>query len=56
MAGAIPVLGTALLFCPTVPGLRLDVTVQNALDNDHRQFIGAPKIGRLAIARLTYRL
>jgi iron complex outermembrane receptor protein len=39
-----------------VPGLRLDMTVQNALDNRHRQFIGAPKIGRLGIARLTYTL
>jgi iron complex outermembrane receptor protein len=39
-----------------VPGLRLDVTVQNALDNRHRQFVGAPKIGRLGIARLTYTL
>ena len=43
-------------FARTIPGLRLDVTVQNALDNDHRQFIGAPKIGRLALARLTYSL
>ena len=43
-------------FARTLPGLRLNVTVQNALDNDHRQFIGAPKIGRLAIARLTYTL
>lgn len=37
-----------------VPGMRLDVTVQNVLDNDHREFIGAPQIGRLGIARLSY--
>ena len=36
------------------PGLRLDISVQNALDNEHREFIGAPQIGRLAMSRLTY--
>ncbi len=36
------------------PGLRIDATVQNVLDNDHREFIGAPQIGRLALARLSY--
>jgi len=35
-------------------GLRIDVTVQNVLDDRHREFIGAPQIGRLALARLTY--
>jgi len=35
-------------------GLRLDVTVSNALDTMHRQFIGAPQIGRQAMARITY--
>jgi len=35
-------------------GLRLDFTIQNLFDNDHREFIGAPKIGRMALARLTY--
>ncbi len=36
------------------PGLRFDVTVQNVLNNEHREFIGAPQIGRLALARLTF--
>jgi iron complex outermembrane receptor protein len=36
------------------PGLRLDISVQNALDNMHREFIGAPEIGRLAMSRLTW--
>ena len=36
------------------PGLRIDATVQNVLDNERREFIGAPQIGRLALARLTY--
>lgn len=37
-----------------VPGLRLDVTVQNVFNHMHREFIGAPKMGRLGLARLTY--
>ncbi len=36
------------------PGLRVDVGVQNALDDTHREFIGAPQLGRMAIGRLTY--
>ena len=43
-------------FSRYVPGLQLEVTVQNALDHDHREFAGAPQIGRLALARLTYAL
>lgn len=35
-------------------GLRFDVSVSNALDKMHRQFIGAPQIGRQAMARITY--
>lgn len=37
-----------------VPGLRLDLTVQNLLDHQHREFIGAPKMGRLGLARFSY--
>ena len=36
------------------PGLRLDVAVQNVLDNEHREFIGAPQLGRMAMARLGF--
>ena len=36
------------------PGMSVDVLVQNLLDKEHREFIGAPKIGRLALARLNY--
>ena len=35
-------------------GLRLDVGVSNLLDDDHREFIGAPKLGRVAMGRVTY--
>jgi iron complex outermembrane receptor protein len=48
--------GVGYDFARVVPGLRFDATIQNVLGNDHRQFIGAPEIGRLAIARLTYTL
>ncbi len=36
------------------PGLRIDVLAQNVLNNEHREYIGAPKIGRLITTRLTY--
>ncbi len=38
------------------PGLRIDIQVSNALDKMHRQFIGAPQMGRMGQARLTYTL
>lgn len=37
-----------------VRGMRIDVGVSNVLDDDHREFIGAPRLGRMAIARVTY--
>jgi iron complex outermembrane receptor protein len=36
------------------PGLRFDLLVQNALDEQHRQFVGAPKLGRFTTVRATY--
>jgi len=33
--------------------LRFTLTVQNVFDNKHIEFVGAPKLGRLAVARLT---
>lgn len=36
-------------------GLRLDVAVLNVLGTMHREFIGAPEIGRMATAQLTYK-
>jgi len=39
---------------PAVPGLRIDVSAKNVLDTEHRAFVGAPEIGRMVIARLTY--
>ncbi|MDE2835756.1 MAG: TonB-dependent receptor [Bacteroidota bacterium] len=37
-------------------GLRADLVVNNLLDSSHREFVGAPKLGRVAIARMTYAL
>ncbi len=34
--------------------LRFDVSVNNVTNSNHREFIGAPRLGRLANARLTY--
>lgn len=36
------------------PGLRIDVLAQNVLDNKHREYSGAPRMGRLITTRLTY--
>jgi len=32
---------------------RLTVTAQNLLNNEHREFVGAPEMGRLVVARIT---
>jgi iron complex outermembrane receptor protein len=37
-----------------VPGLRLDLGIANVLDERHREFIGAPQMGRLGMLRATY--
>lgn len=41
---------------PAVPGLSVNVTAKNVLDTDHREFVGAPALGRTIIGRLTYEL
>ena len=46
--------GAGYEFGNQLQGLRVDVGVSNLLDDDHREFIGAPKLGRVAIGRLTY--
>ena len=35
-------------------GLRIDLGISNVTDNLHREFIGAPQLGRMGIARVTY--
>ena len=48
--------GMGYSFGPRMDGLRINLGVSNLLNRSHRQFIGAPKIGRIMIARLTYSL
>ena len=36
------------------PTLRVDLGINNAANSDHREFVGSPRLGRLASARLTY--
>ena len=48
--------GAGYDFARYAPGLRADLQVLNVLGNEHREFVGAPEIGRMAILRLTYTL
>jgi len=41
------------LMIPLTANTRIILTVQNIFDNRHIEFVGAPKLGRLAILRLT---
>ena len=41
---------------PMAQQFKLSLSVQNLLDNKHREYISVPKIGRLSIVRLTYSL
>jgi outer membrane receptor for ferrienterochelin and colicins len=39
---------------PWVAGASFAITAYNVLDQVHREFVGAPELGRLVLARLTY--
>ncbi|MCH8286299.1 TonB-dependent receptor [candidate division KSB1 bacterium] len=39
---------------PGESGIRITLTIQNVLDNRHREFIGAPEIGRLAHVQIKF--
>lgn len=41
-------------FSKWADGFRTDFVAQNVLDNRHREFVGAPKVGRVGMIRLTY--
>lgn len=47
-------IGAGYNFEKSIPGLRFDFTIQNILDNMHREFVGAPQLGRMGLGRLTY--
>jgi len=38
----------------SIPGLSANLTVKNVLNNEHREFVGAPELGRFFMTRLTY--
>jgi len=39
---------------PGESGIRLALTVQNLFNNKHREFVGAPEVGRLALFQVRY--
>jgi len=39
---------------PFAPEATVTLTATNLFDNQRREFVGAPEIGRLLLARLTY--
>lgn len=41
---------------PWTTGASLGVTAYNLFDNEHREFVGAPELGRIVMARLRYEL
>ncbi len=47
-------IGAGYNFEKSIPGLRFDFTIQNIVDNVHREFVGAPQLGRMGLGRLTY--
>lgn len=50
------ILDLGLMWRPArVPGASLNVQAQNIFDEEQQQFVGAPHVGRLLTARLTYR-
>lgn len=46
--------GLAYDFTGLATGLTLAITAQNIFDNEHREYIGFPTIGRMVSSRLTY--
>ncbi|MFB6230858.1 MAG: TonB-dependent receptor domain-containing protein, partial [Salinibacter sp.] len=43
-------------FTDAIPGLNASLTAKNVLDNEHREFVGAPELGFMLMGRLTYTL
>src|SRR5690606_20346657 len=39
---------------PQIPGVSVQLSVQNLLDEDYRSFPGSPEVGRMALLRLRY--
>ena len=43
-------------FANSIPGLSANLTAKNLLNNEHREFVGAPELGVMLMGRLTYEL
>jgi TonB dependent receptor. len=43
-------------FTDSIPGLSANLTAKNLLNNEHREFVGAPELGFMLMGRLTYEL
>ena len=43
-------------FADSIPGLSANLTAKNLLNNEHREFVGAPELGLMLMGRLTYTL
>jgi iron complex outermembrane receptor protein len=41
---------------PWIAGTAVQLQVYNLFDEDHREFVGAPEIGRLALVRVVYNI
>jgi iron complex outermembrane receptor protein len=41
---------------PWIAGTSLSLTAYNVFDKEHREFVGAPELGRLLLARVTYQI
>ena len=41
-------------FGKSLPGFRVDLLIQNVLNNKHREFVGAPMLGRFTTLRAIY--
>ncbi|MEM1126353.1 MAG: TonB-dependent receptor [Bacteroidota bacterium] len=46
--------GGGYAFSGPADGLRVDVSIENVLNNEVRQFVGAPEIGVMGMTRVTY--
>jgi len=43
-------------FADSIPGLSANLTAKNILNNEHREFVGAPELGFMLMGRFTYTL
>lgn len=52
--GSYTVVDVGLGYAMSTIGIRVDLGIHNLLGSDHREFVGSPRLGRVANLRLTY--